>query len=525
MYFGRSLASIAGCPGKLSKTRITCQALMMLADARHPLPSGSEPSTLRLIPSGFFEDTAEAVLQVEVRIGPKCRPGDLAIFIDDCIDRELDCQGAPPPSLRPGTPREERLRDQLYRGRLLGHRGLYLHLSGLADLSVEGALGAADSATLRFWLASQGHGVQLEFADLDLGVGIQQTPVPLSSLLRETSAPTAATPSGTAAESRHLDSQPEPDSGIQSAPARSELLQTDGPSAQLDVSAEPVEELPEMSSLQFEPSREPEHAQAWREALDSARGAQSWDTLERLFIASYLPLVHLVNDAKASKATLGSVERWGSDFGDCYQSAFARLRSGAPRPTMVLDVPQLTFALQRETEAAQMRLVLVDGMRFDVGQRVHDKLRLQLLGHASCVQRRALWAALPCTTAVQLELLARGACALGRTLGDLDERAWRARGSEARKLRALRVGPHSVRKLDILEAEFGSSAWRSSDLESAASEVAVATARFIKQQAPGTLVAVFGDHGLPPRNHEHLASPEHVIVPYDAWLVHDPIAE
>jgi hypothetical protein len=188
---------------------------------------------------------------------------------------------------------------------------------------------------------------------------------------------------------------------------------------------------------------------------------------------------------------------------------------------MVLDVPQLAFGLMRELEATQIRLILVDGMRFDLGQRVHDKLRLQLLGQANCVQRRVLWAALPASTAVQLELLARGACALGKTLGDLDERAWQARGAEARKLRSLRVGPHQIRKLDILEAEFGRSQWQPSELERAAAEVAVSTGRFIRQQSPGTLVVVFGDHGLADPQRSTDASPEQVLVPFDAWLVHD----
>ena len=268
-------------------------------------------------------------------------------------------------------------------------------------------------------------------------------------------------------------------------------------------------------------STEPEHASIWREALENADGAQSWENLERLYVGNYLPLAHLASDGRASRKSRERLKTWAEDFAHCYRSAFTRLRSGGPRPTMVLDVPQLAFGLMRELEATQIRLILVDGMRFDLGQRVHDKLRLQLLGHANCVQRRVLWAALPGSTAVQLELLARGACALGRTLGDLDERAWQARGAEARKLRALRVGPHQIRKLDILEAEFGRSQWVPSELERAAAEVAVSTGRFIRAQSPGTLVVVFGDHGLADPHAMHEASPEQVLVPYDAWLVHD----
>jgi predicted AlkP superfamily pyrophosphatase or phosphodiesterase len=101
----------------------------------------------------------------------------------------------------------------------------------------------------------------------------------------------------------------------------------------------------------------------------------------------------------------------------------------------------------------------------------------------------------------------------------LDERAWIAKGAEARKLRSLRVGPHQLSKLDILEAEFARAAWSKADLERAASEVAVSVGRFVKQQPQGTLVIVFSDHGMPADGVARGCLPEEVLVPYDAWLV------
>jgi hypothetical protein len=120
-----------------------------------------------------------------------------------------------------------------------------------------------------------------------------------------------------------------------------------------------------------------------------------------------------------------------------------------------------------------------------------------------------------------LELLARGVGGLRTLAGDLDERPWVARGAEARKLRKLRVGPHTLHKLDILQSEFTDSDWNRDERECAGAEVAVSAGRFIRQQAPGTLVLLFGDHGMSASGPSS-AAPENVLVPLDAWYVGEP---
>ncbi len=269
-------------------------------------------------------------------------------------------------------------------------------------------------------------------------------------------------------------------------------------------------------------TEEKSHIRRWRETLEAASGNQSWDDLERLFLASYLPLSHAAAEGEADERSVKALDGWARGFDECYRAAFGRLRNGGHRPTMICDLPQLAFQTAREHHAPHTRLILVDGMRFDLGQRVHDKLRMQLTRFAHCVARGVSWAALPSTTAAQLELLARGPTALRNLAGDLDERQWVAGPSTARRLRPLRVGGHNVLKLDIVEAEFHGVDWYGEELGKAAAEVAVSVGRYIKQQEPGTLVVVFGDHGSPSVGKATPGTrPEEVLVPYDMWLVGD----
>lgn len=266
------------------------------------------------------------------------------------------------------------------------------------------------------------------------------------------------------------------------------------------------------------------HLRLWREGLERAEGVQSWDDLERLYIANYLPLSHALEAGEVGDAARAALGSWSSSFQECYTRAFERLKQGGQRPTMICDVPQLAFSLAREHGVPRTRLLLVDGMRFDVGQRVHDKLRLQLGKVAQCVARGVLWAALPAHSAVQLELLARGSTALRKLTPSVDQSHWVSRGAAARRLRPVRVGAISLSKLDILESDFAAERWDRETLDRAAAEVAVSVGRAIKQEPAGTLAIVFSDHGMVGYGEDGSASPEQVLVPYDAWLVGDTTA-
>ena len=95
-----------------------------------------------------------------------------------------------------------------------------------------------------------------------------------------------------------------------------------------------------------------------------------------------------------------------------YSEAFDALKLRGKRPTMVLDIPDLAHRIGRLHGARAVQLVLVDGMRFDLGLGVQDRLSGLLGRNAALTERLLVWAALPSTTAVQLELLGKGPAGL-----------------------------------------------------------------------------------------------------------------
>lgn len=257
----------------------------------------------------------------------------------------------------------------------------------------------------------------------------------------------------------------------------------------------------------------------WCDALSRADGATSFQALEDLFVTAYAPLQEAIAaDPERHASQREVLERWATEFETCYRRAFEHLRTSRRRPQMVFDAPKMAFNLSRVHDAKAFQLVLVDAFRFDIGQRVYDKLRLQLSGHAECVQRGVLWSPLPSNTSAGLELLARGPDGLRDLRGEIAE-AKVVSIKDARRLRKLRAGPHSLFKLDAIQAllEPGR-AWSPKGLDQLAAEVAVSCGRFVRQQAPGSLVFMFGDHGFRLSDGGHGgASPSEVLVPYQAW--------
>ena len=178
--------------------------------------------------------------------------------------------------------------------------------------------------------------------------------------------------------------------------------------------------------------------------------------------------------------------------------------------------------------ARSVQLVLVDGLRFDLGLRVEQRLRALLGQSAALTERLLLWSALPATTAVQLELIGRGAEALRDFTGHVDSEVSVARGRMATTLRRIKAGHRELLKLDVVESRVsepdGQEITRLDDL---ADETARALGSYMKRLPARTLVMVFGDHGfcLDPRGGGTTraphggASPEEVLVPAFAWLV------
>ena len=195
------------------------------------------------------------------------------------------------------------------------------------------------------------------------------------------------------------------------------------------------------------------------------------------------------------------------------------------RPRMVLDAHDVAARIARLHGARSTRLLLVDGMRWDVSRLVQERLAAKLGARASITDELLLWSALPTTTMRQLETIARGVEAL-RAPAPLDGEPEPPRGRTAEYVRRMRVGPRELSKLDLLEARV--QAARAHVLEEMA-DIALATAEAIARHVDTlqarTLLFVFGDHGFTLDRsgiaRQGGASPEEVLVGAFALLVGD----
>jgi hypothetical protein len=226
----------------------------------------------------------------------------------------------------------------------------------------------------------------------------------------------------------------------------------------------------------------------------------------------------------------GIVDSWRSTFEHSYRESFNALRVTAKRPPMVFDACDIAARVARQNGARKVVPVLVDAMRFDVGERVSEKLAVLVAGRAVRVDRNLLWAALPTNTATQMHLLARGAEALREGYLPREGEPEISRGRAVAILRRERLGSRDVLKLDLVEARLrGIGPAYDERLDTVAAEVADVMARFIESCPPRTLVYLFGDHGfrlgsLPDGRatgpaSQGGASPEEVLLGGHAWLV------
>jgi hypothetical protein len=266
----------------------------------------------------------------------------------------------------------------------------------------------------------------------------------------------------------------------------------------------------------------------WMHDLEAARGPKPLAVVERMFVTSYVPLCDAFARGVAAPEAKKTLDTWSSSFEQSYKEAFDALRVRGKRPTMVLDVPDLALRMGRLHGARSVQLVLVDGLRFDLGLRVEQRLRTLLGQTAALTERLLLWSALPATTAVQLELIGRGAEALRDFTGHVDSEVPVARGRMATTLRRIKAGHRELLKLDVVESRVSEPDGEEiARLDELADETARALGSYMKRLPARTLVMVFGDHGfcLDPRGggttraRHGGASPEEVLVPAFAWLV------
>jgi hypothetical protein len=495
------------------------------------------------------------------------------------IDRELEQRlfelGActRPGYVGPGS--DEILGDQIYRARMLGFRTLDIQLGTVAGIVEDGVLHPVDGETLDWWAAAiQGRGeVAFRLAAEDAALLAYGPPIPFERRFDALFAVGAGAVQGCSSDvpqklatddvqlasvsplrPRSLNAVGSPSRAVRTEPgalrgAMRQVLgsvERPGRSAADESYEEPAQEdgsglisavneraesgpHPVFAELQH---GAPDSATAgsaiqdrvatWLDGLERATGHQSYADLEQLFCQNYLPLRQALLDGHASSSSARATAQFSANFAQSYARAFEALRARGKRPTMVFDVPNLAFRLARQHAAPKHHMVLVDAMRFDIGARLEERLQLQLLGHASCVARGLLWAALPANSTTQLELLARGPEGLRQLSGALAETQIQSSSAETRILRPMRVGPHHLWKLDIVQHQVTHNAgpFTSTRLLQCSADVAVSVGRFIKDQAQGTLVFVFGDHGFNADGSPE-PSPEQVLVPYQAWLVRD----
>ncbi|HLM74170.1 MAG TPA: hypothetical protein VK459_15795 [Polyangiaceae bacterium] len=264
--------------------------------------------------------------------------------------------------------------------------------------------------------------------------------------------------------------------------------------------------------------------------LDNARGPKPARVIDQLYMTRYIPLLAAVSRGEADAFVRGVVDAWRSSFEHSYRESYASMRVTGKRPPMVFDAPEVAAKLGRLNGARVIRLVLVDGMSFELGERAMDRLRGLVSANAVCVERTLLWSALPSTTPQQIALLARGAEGLREDAPPSNGESEIARGRAISTIRRERVGSREVMRLDCVEARLKNAGPPYDErLDAIAEEAAQALARFMEGQQPRTMLFLFGDHGFriaqTPDGRstgaatQGGASPEEVLVPGYAWLV------
>jgi hypothetical protein len=266
----------------------------------------------------------------------------------------------------------------------------------------------------------------------------------------------------------------------------------------------------------------------WLRELEATRGPKPLSAIERLFQSAYLPLQRAVNLGEAPENAPAMLEEWSTSFAKSYKEAFEALKLRGRRPLMVMDLPEAAHRLARLHGARHVQLLLVDGMGYDLGQRINQRLHTVLAQKAACAEKLMLWSGLPVTTATQLELLGRGQNALREFTGEIDEEVVVNRGRTANTIRRIRTGHRELFKLDLVEAMLvGMGDKIEPRLDAIVDAVTPVIATHVAQQATGTLVMVFGDHGFVFETDEQgntiqVAAPtgrvEEVLTPAFAWL-------
>jgi hypothetical protein len=402
----------------------------------------------------------------------------LAETVDEQIERELAIRGAA------GGPRlgdaASRLGNQIHRMRQVGAALLCLSFENLAvQKRGDGGLTPEDAEALRFWIRAA-----------------ETRPVEL--FLDPSDAELPAAPSSPAPPPAVIEKAPAPE--VVAAP---------------DVHVAPV------APVTVEAPTD-ERWRRWMLELYAARGPQSLASFERLFTRSYMPLVQAIDAGLEAPKAAQVAEEFRRTFARMYAEACPTFALTGKRPRMVLDAWDAAGRLARLHGARSTHLLLVDGMRWDLGEEIKRLVLLTLDARAQLADEQILWSAVPTTTPRQLATLAHGVDALrGEADVPVDGEGEPLRGRTAEMVRRVKVGARDLYKLDLVEARLGQV-----PLPELAAHAATCITRhvaIVAPLAPRTLLFVFGDHGFhrsPNGTFSHGGTtPEEVLVPSFALVV------
>jgi len=269
---------------------------------------------------------------------------------------------------------------------------------------------------------------------------------------------------------------------------------------------------------------EPERIQrcvVWANQLQGMSGPKVHGSIEKAFITTYLPLCREIAAGVAPAEAAAGARKWAEGFAQGYASAFRQLNARPRRPLMVKDVVDVGLRWLGQHYARQCQLLLVNGLRFDLGQRLNEELEQRLGQGAVCADQCVLWSALPSNADAQ-QLGEPGVIRRSRS---------EAKPASLPVIEPLRVGNRSLFKLDHVPGDLTRSGEpEGSRLERLARELADVIVPWMRQQPPETLMVVFGDHGFHWQAHPAGTSaaqcggalPEQVLVPASAWLLREP---
>jgi hypothetical protein len=261
--------------------------------------------------------------------------------------------------------------------------------------------------------------------------------------------------------------------------------------------------------------------------LRDMSGPKNHATIERTFVSAYVPLCREIGSGTAPDAAQSVASAWAEGFAQSYSEAFKRMRGNRPRPRMVSDVIELAIRWTTQFRARSCQLLMVDGMRFDLGGSVNQEVSQRLGSAARCLDHALLWSGLPSNSQSQLKMFSQAAGRPPALEASLSRGRPEGFGAGA-GIERLEVGSRPLFKVDGLEEELRRPGEPVPQrLERLAGMLASRVAPWIQSQAPGTLVVVFGDHGFEWQTTATGttaaqcggALPEQVLVQASAWLV------